>query len=40
VETHLSDKKARELLDEKLTGLALLAKKLCPSEGRSKYQAV
>ena len=29
--THLSDKKARELLDEKLTELSLLAKKLCPT---------
>jgi hypothetical protein len=31
VKSHLSGKKTRELLDEKLTELALLAKKLCPA---------
>jgi hypothetical protein len=31
VASHLSAKKAREFLDEKLTELALLAKKLCPA---------
>jgi hypothetical protein len=31
VESHLSGKKTREILDEKLTELALLAKKLCPA---------
>jgi hypothetical protein len=31
VERQLSDKQGRELLDEKLTELALLAKKLCPA---------
>jgi hypothetical protein len=31
VERQLSDRKARQLLDEKLTELALLAKKLCPA---------
>jgi hypothetical protein len=31
VESHLSGKKTRAILDEKLTELALLAKKLCPA---------
>jgi hypothetical protein len=31
VDNHLSGKKGRELLDEKLTELALLAKELCPA---------
>jgi hypothetical protein len=31
VEGDLSAKKSREILDEKLTELALLAKKLCPA---------
>jgi hypothetical protein len=31
VESRLSGKKAREIRDEKLTELALLAKKLCPA---------
>jgi hypothetical protein len=30
VESLVNDKKAREILDQKLTELALLAKKLCP----------
>jgi hypothetical protein len=30
VERPVNDKKEREILDQKLTGLALLAKKLCP----------
>jgi hypothetical protein len=30
VESHLSDKKTKEILDDKLTELTLLAKKLCP----------
>jgi hypothetical protein len=30
VESLANDKKAREILDQKLTELALLAKKLCP----------
>jgi hypothetical protein len=30
VESPISDKKEREILDQKLTELALLAKKLCP----------
>jgi hypothetical protein len=30
VESPISDKKEREMLDQKLTELALLAKKLCP----------
>jgi hypothetical protein len=31
VESHLSGKKAREILDDNLTELALSAKKLCPA---------
>ena len=31
MESHLIGKKGRETLDEKLTELALLAKKLCPA---------
>ena len=31
MESHLSGKKTRDILDEKLTELALLAKNLCPA---------